>query len=155
MQTGSFLSEDIRKPFCKGKVILTGDFRFRKNTTVRVFLLASNFKHFIGQLLTNTVFGPGPVYVGTKCMYHKQFVCFWACVYVCMSLYMLQTPKLLNTRFCTLSADSSGQEHRQLAGRAPMCINDLLSGHPTPSQPPSGLAWPGPELPGLPGPVSY
>ena len=138
-----FLSEDIRKPFCRGKAMLTGDFTFRKNTTVWVFLLASNFKHFTGQLLTDTVFGQGPVYVGTKCMYHKQFVCFWACVYVCVSLYMLQTPRVLNTSFCTLFADSSGLEDRQLAGRASVCINDLLSGHSTPSQPPPGLAQPG------------
>lgn len=51
---------------------------------------------------------------------------------------MLQTPKLLNTRFCTLFADSSGQENRQLAVRASMCINDLLSGHLTLCHP---LAW--------------
>lgn len=36
----SFLSEDIRKPFCKGKAILTGDFTFRKNTTVWVFFFS-------------------------------------------------------------------------------------------------------------------
>lgn len=89
LQTESFLSKDIRKSFCKGKAILTGDFKFGKNTTIWVFLLASNFKHFIGPLLTNTIFGQGSVYVGTKRMYHKQFVCFWACAYVCMSLYML------------------------------------------------------------------
>ena len=36
-----------------------------------------------------------------------------------------------------------------------MCMNNLLSGHPFPSQPPSGLAWPGMELSGSPGPLSY
>lgn len=46
----------------------------------------------------------------------------------------------MNTRFCTLFTDSSGQENRPLAGRASMCISDLLSGHHTPSQPPFGLS---------------
>lgn len=116
MQTGSFLREDIRKPFCKGKAILTGDFKFRKNTTVGLFLLASNFKHFIGQLLTNTVFGPGPVYVGTKCMYHKQFVFLGMCICVYESVYVTNSKtfehKVLYSfcRFFWLRTQATGRQ---------------------------------------------
>jgi hypothetical protein len=129
------LSEDIRKPFCKGKA-LSGDFELGKNTTVWVFLLASNFKCYIGPLLTYSVFGQNPIYFGTKCMYHKQFVYFWACVYepvyiinsktfehkVLYSFYRFFWPRKLATS-------------RQGIVRA----RELLSGHPPHHSHP--LAW--------------
>lgn len=64
----------------KGKAIPTCDLEFRTNT-VWVLQLASNLKCYVGLLLAYRDSGQGSIYFGVKCMYHKQLVYFWACVY--------------------------------------------------------------------------